>query len=372
MPIFVPSRADFLSRPDWVDPETRVLNITRIGEILNDPKLDPPIKSLMVWNANPLSQAPDANKVAEGLAREDLFTIVSEQFMTDTARYADLVLPATMAAEQDDLQTSWGHFYINLNIKAIEPPGEAIPNVELFRRLAARMGFDDDPRFTLTDVELLREALDWDAPLLAGQSYDTLLDKGTLRLSVPPPDQYAPHSHGSFPTPSGKCEFVSDFGAQRGFIGPPLRQGRSDKLDSTPINRVPDYTPNIESDSGTPYPLQLLSPKSHGFLNSEYANEPHKVRVQGEQAVMINPSDAVARGIGDGDEVEIRNDRGKLIGTARVSDKVLAGTVVAHFGYWTSQNKAGAANALTAARTGFAGAPGYYDVAVELAPVDQA
>lgn len=368
MPIFVPSRADFLSGPDWINPQTRVLNLVRIGDILNDSSLDPPVKSLMVWNANPLSQAPDANNVARGLAREDLFTIVSEQFMTDTARYADLVLPATMAAEQDDIQTSWGHFYINLNSKAIEAPGEAIPNVELFRRLAQRMKFDDDPRFTMSDTESLREALDWDAPLLAGQSWETLQEKGTLRVSVPPPDQYAPHAEGDFPTPSGRCEFVSDLGAESGFVGPPLRQGRMDKQNSTPISRVPNYTPNVESNTGTPYPLQLLSPKSHGFLNSEYANEPHKARVQGEQSVMINPADAAARGIYDGDEVLLHNDRGRLIGEAKVSDKVLTGTVVAQSGYWTSQNKAGAAKALTAARTGFAGAPGYYDVAVELAP----
>ena len=372
MPIFVPSRGDFLSRPDWIDPATRVLNITRIGEILNDPALDPPIKSLFVWNANPVSQAPDANSVARGLARDDLFTIVSEQFMTDTARYADLLLPATMAAEQDDIQTSWGHFYINLNSKAIDPPGEAIPNVDLFRRLARRMGFDDDPRCTLSDTELLRQSLDWDAPLLAGQSWEALLEKGTLRVSVPPPDQYAPHAEGNFPTPSGKCEFVSDLGVEHGFVAPPLRQGRPDKQNSASIARVPDYTPNVDCDTDAPYPLQLLSPKSHGFLNSAYANEAHKIKVQGEQSVMINPADAAQRDIETGDEVRIHNDRGTLIGTAEVSEKVLVGTVVAHFGYWASSNKAGAANALTAARIGFAGAPGYYDVAVELTPVEPA
>lgn len=366
MPIFVPSRGDYLSRPDWIDPNTRVLNITRIGELLNDADLSPPIKSVMIWNANPLTQAPDANNVARGLAREDLFTIVSEHFMTDTARYADLLLPATMAAEQDDILTAWGHFHINLNVKAIEAPGEAIPNSELFRRLAGRFGYDDDSRFTLSDVELLQESLDWNAPLLAGRSWNDLQEHGTIRVNVPPPDQYAPHAAGNFPTPSGKCEFVSDLGAQHGYVGPPLRQGRADKQNSTPISRAPDYTPNIDSVSNAKYPLQLLSPKSHGFLNSEYANEAHKVRVQGEQAVMINATDANARRIRDGDEVQVVNNRGKLIGSAKISDKVLTGTVVAHFGYWKSQNKADAVNALTAARSGFAGTPGYYDVNVEL------
>ena len=369
MPIFVPTRGDFLSRPDWVDPQTRVLNIARIGEILNDPSLDPPIKSLMVWNANPMSQAPDSNKVERGLARDDLFTVVSEHFMTDTARYADLVLPATMAAEQDDILTSWGNFYINLNCKAIDAPGETVPNVELFRRLAQRMGFGDDPRFTLSDIELLREVLDWDDPLLVDQSFDTLLDKGTIRVSVPPPDEYSPHAEGNFPTPSGKCEFVSDLGFKVGFVAPPLRQGRVDRMNSMPIERVPDYTENRESNAELRNPLQLLSTKSHGFLNSQYANEAHKSKAQGKQTVMINPVDAIKRDINNGSEVQIQNQRGKLIGIAKVSDKVLAGTVVATFGYWTSQNKAGAVNALTTASIGFAGTPSFYDVAVELVPL---
>lgn len=367
MPIFVPTRNDFISRPDWVDPQTRILNITRIGELLNDSKLDPPIKSLMIWNANPLSQAPDSNNVERGLARKDLFTVVSEQFLTDTARFADIILPATMAAEQNDIQTSWGHFYINLNQQAIDAPGEAVPNSELFRRLAARMGFANDARFTMSDMELLQQALDWDAPLLQGRSWEDLCRDGTIRVNVPEPDQYAPHAEGNFPTPSGKCEFISALGMEHGFVAPPMRQGREDKQDSAPINAVPDYVPNVESGADTKYPLKLLTPKSHGFLNSEYANEPHKMRAQGEQTVIINPVDAGVRGIADGDEVRIHNDRGSLIGAAELSDKVCSGTVLAYFGYWTSQNKAGAANALTAARSGFAGAPGYYDVAVELA-----
>ena len=201
MPVFAPVRSDLISRPDWIDTDTRVLNLARIGEILTG-ELDPPVKSLFVWNANPLTQAPDTNTVRQGLAREDLFTVVSEQFMTDTALYADIVLPATMAAEQDDILTSWGQFYVSLNQKAIEAPGEAVPNVELFRRLAGAMGIDD-PHFQQTDIEMLRDALDWNSPLLAGESFESLQQTGTIRLKVDPPDTYAPHATGNFPTPSG-------------------------------------------------------------------------------------------------------------------------------------------------------------------------
>ncbi len=369
MPIFVPTRQEQSSRPEWIDPDTRVLNLVQIGKHLTE-ELDPPVKALFVWNANPLVHAPDSNKVQQGFEREDLFTVVSEQFMTDTARYADIVLPATMAAEQNDILTSWGHFYINLNQKAIEPPGETVANSELFRRLARTMNLDD-PHFYRSDLEMLRNSLDWDSPMLDGESFESLQERGTIRVKVPPADEYAPHAEGNFPTPTGKCEFVSSIGAESGFVVPPFRQMRMDKQNSAPINPVPIYEPNIEcngSDDGA-YPLQFLSPKSHGFLNSEYANEAHKLKVQGEQAVLINPVDAAKRGIETGDEVKVFNDRGTLVGDALVSDKALAGTIVASFGYWTSLSRGTGVNGLTSSeRQGFAGTPCFYDTAVEVLP----
>ncbi|NOX49635.1 MAG: molybdopterin-dependent oxidoreductase [Gammaproteobacteria bacterium] len=367
MPIFVPVRPAENSRPDWIDPETRVLNLVQIGAHLTG-ELDPPVKSLFIWNANPLVHAPDSNKVQQGLERQDLFTVISEQFMTDTARYADIVLPATMAAEQDDILTSWGHFYINLNQRAIEPPGEAVANSELFRRLAKIMNLDD-AHFQRTDLQMMRDSLDWDSPMLAGESFESLQERGTIRVKVPPANEYAPHAEGNFLTPSGKCEFVSSIGAESGFVVPSFRQMRMDKQNSAPINPVPTYTANVESigEDNSTYPLQFLSPKSHGFLNSEYANETRKLDVQGEQAVIINPVDAAKRHIKTGDEVRVFNDRGAVIGDALVSDKALVGTVVATFGYWTSLSRGTGVNALTGGeRQGFAATPCFYDTAVEV------
>lgn len=365
MPVFVPVRFDALSRPDWIRPETRIINLAQLGAVLTGGiDLNPPVKSLFIWNANPVSQAPDANEVERGLAREDLFTIVSEQFITDTAAYADLILPATMAGEHDDIVTSWGHFYIALNQRAVEPAGAAVSNTELFRRLAAAMRFTD-PHFRKTDDELIADALDWDSPLLAGKSLDGLKAEGFVRLSVPDADHYAPHAEGNFPTASGKCEFRSLLGESSGFVAPILRQLRADAQAGDPIRPVPEFV--AATDRGS-YPLNLLTPKSHAFLNSGYANEAHKLRTQGEQFVLIHPDDAAARGIRDGDDVRIYNARGELRADARVTDATQAGTLVATFGYWRSRNRGGGAvNAVTEATTvGFAGTPFYNDARVEI------
>ena len=362
MPIFVPVQQDRLSRPDWIDPNSRVLNIAQIGELLTGGiALDPPIKSLFVFNANPVSQAPDSNKTVAGLKRDDLFTVVSEQFMTDTARYADLVLPAAMAGEQCDIQTSWGHFYINYNHQAIEPPGEAVANVELFRRLAGAMGIDD-PHFQKSDEELLTEAFDWDHPSLAGTSFQQLKQTGFVRVTGPA----IPHAEGQFPTPSGKCEFRSELGLEGGFCGPPMRQMRQDKMHGEPIDLLPSYIPPTAPHSDGA--LRLISPKSHGFLNSGYANELHKLHHQGEQSLIINPSDARTRGLEGGDQVRLSNGSGELLAVAIVSDSVASGVVVAHFGYWRSLNTGGGAvNCLSAGKTlGFAGTPHYYDTFVKV------
>jgi anaerobic selenocysteine-containing dehydrogenase len=367
MPVFVPVCFDLLSRPDWIGESTRVVNLAQLAEVLDiNAELDPGIRSLFVWNANPLSQAPNSNKIKEGLQREDLFTVVSEQFITDTARYADIVLPATMNAEHNDILTSWGHFYIALNQKAIDAPGETVSNFELFQMLARRFGFDDR-RFTASDMELLSESLDWDSPMLAGSSFDTLLENGFIRVSTPAKDEYAPHADGNFPTPSGKCEFRSAMAEQAGFVAPLLRQGLADRQCGQGIDSVPHYIPNVIKQTED-YPLHLNTPKSHAFLNSEYANEDHKLRSQGEQFVMINPVDADARNIGNGDTARIFNMLGEFTADARVSEDVSSGCAVATFGYWASLNqKGGAANSLTnSGAAGFAGTPHYYDTTVQI------
>lgn len=350
MPIFVPVRFDRLSRPDWIRADARVINLLQIADALSvDTTLDPPIQSLFVWNTNPVSQIPDSNRLIQGLLRDDLFTVVSEQFMTDTARYADLLLPATMAAEQTDILTSWGHFYIAFNQQAIDPPGEAVANVELFRRLARAMGFDD-PHFRQTDEEMLEGLLDWDAPMLRGSSYQELKARGFLRVRVGEPDAYAPHAEGNFPTASGKCELRSTVADQGGFVVPVLRQmctaQRGEWLDPLPGFASPAEMRAQLQDPGREWPLQLLSPKSHGFLNSEYANEPHKLRHQGEQFLLLHPADAAPRGIGHGDRVRVFNQRGEFPALARVTEEVRAGLAVATFGYWPGLN-GGSVNSTT-------------------------
>ena len=368
MPIFVPVRLDVLSHPEWIGENPSVVNLADIGRVLGTSAGNKPlIRSLFIWNANPLTQAPNTEAVRQGLLRDDLFTVVSEQFMTDTARYADIILPATMQAEHNDILTSWGHFYIQYNQKSIEPPGETMSNFELFQRLAARFGFED-ARFTRSDVELLRQSLDWDSPMLEHTSFEELQRNGFVRVNVADKDHYAPHEQGNFPTPSGKCEFRSELGKDSGFVGAPLRQMLETSIESRPIEPVPCYIPNRSKDTEN-YPLQLNSPKSHGFLNSEYANEEHKLRNQGEPFVVLNPVDAGTRDIRDGDRVRIYNALGEFEVKAKVSDDVMAGNVLATFGYWASKNPLnGAVNSLTEiVEPGFAGTPHYYDTTVQVA-----
>lgn len=372
MPVFVPVRADVLSKPEWIREDVRVLNLSNLAGILTDTSLVPAVNSIFVWNANPVSQAPNSNKVVEGLLREDLFTVVSEHFMTDTARYADLVLPATMAAEHNDIVTSWGHFYIAMNHKAIEPPGEAISNFDLFQRLARRFGFDHR-RFTASEKAILAESLDWHAPLLQGRSFEVLEQNGFIRLNVPESDSYLPHAAGNFPTSSGKCEFRSSLDASAGFVAPTLRQMLAERQSSLPIDPVPSYVPTVSGESGAldgdgrPL-LHMISPKSHGFLNSGYANEEDKWSKQQEQFILMNPIDATVRGIESGDAVRVFNGGGGLVAVARVTDDVSQGVTVVTFGYWRSRNREdGAVNAVTTNQvSGFAGTPYYNNTKVQV------
>jgi len=202
MPIWeFPFNFDFIQRPDWIKPGTRVVNELDLGAALTgELKLDPPLMSVFIHNSNPVSQQQNANKLIKGLKREDLFTVVSEQFITDTARYADILLPATMQAEQYDLAVTWGHLYVMLNQPAISPPGECVPNIEMFRRLAKTMGFNDD-YWSMTDDELLMKMYDWSSPALKGISLEKLKEVGWMRLNVGAPDKRAPHAQGNFKTP---------------------------------------------------------------------------------------------------------------------------------------------------------------------------
>ena len=328
-----------LMHPELATPGTRVVNQFRLGQALTgELQLDPPINALMVYNSNPLVVCPDQDKLITGLSRDDLFTVVSDHFLTDTARYADIVLPATTQLEQDDIMFSWGHFYVSLNTPAIAPLGEAISNTELFRRLAARMGLTD-PCFTRTDEEMMAEAFDWSAPAMEGITLESLRETGWARLNLPSPDDYAPHAEGNFPTPSGKTEFRSSVAEAAGnFVVPLFRQGCDEFQVGGRIDPVPYYIPPREGvDSG--YRLNLISPKSHAFINSSAGNQPKQLRVQGEQTVIIHPQDADERGIADGQYVRVFNNRGRYIARAEVSTEIAPGVVISPMGAWRTHAK---------------------------------
>jgi anaerobic selenocysteine-containing dehydrogenase len=336
--------------PEFATPGTRVVNQFLLGRVLTGEggasgatgdggALDPPVTALVVYNSNPMVVSPEQDKIAAGLAREDLFTVVSDHFLTDTARYADIVLPATTALEQHDLMFSWGHFYVTLNVPAVEPEGEAVPNTELFRRLAARMGFDDE-YFRLTDEQLMEQAYDWSAPAMAGITLDSLRETGWARLNLPSADEYRPHAEGGFPTPSGKTEFRSAaLEAAGNFVVPLFRQLCEEFQPGGVVDPLPHYVAPRET--GEVYPLNLLSPKSHAYINSSAGDQAMQKRVQGEQTVTIHPADAEARGIGEGRYVEVSNDRGRFVALARLSEEVAPGVVVCPMGSWPKNAKEG-------------------------------
>ena len=359
-----------MMHPELATPGTRVVNQYLLGRALTgEMELDPPITALMVYNSNPVVVCPEQDKMIAGLSRADLFTVVSDHFMTDTARYADLVLPATTQLEQHDIMFSWGHLYVTLNTPAVEPVGEAISNTELFRQLAARMGFTEDC-FTRTDEQMMAEAFDWSAPAMEGITLDSLRQSGWARLNLPSPDEYAPHAEGNFPTPSGKVEFRSSLAEQAGnFVVPLFRQGSNEYQPGGTVDPLPHYVPPRETGENG-YRLSLISPKSHAYLNSSAADQPAQRRVQGEQAVYVHPHDAAERGITDGDDVRVFNDRGQFVALAKVTDDIAAGVLMAPMGAWRKNAKGhstvNAVNPFAFADLG--NAPTFSDTRVEIAP----
>lgn len=349
MPLWeFPIKFGTVCRPDYIQPDTQVVSALQIGATLTgEIPLETPIKSIMFYNANPVSQAPESNKIIEGLKRDDMFVVTAEHFITDTASYSDIILPATMAAEMDDMILSWGHFYLTYNQKAIEPPGETASNAEIFRRLAKVFGFDD-PQFQRSDVEMVEDTLDWDSPALKGITMEDFKRDGYAHLAVGTPDDRCPHKEGNFPTPSGKVELKASGAAGGNFVAPPFRQCYEAKQGGEAVDPLPSYVPSKERPETNPglaakYPLNIVTPKSHGFLNSCYANEAHKIKGQGEQFVLVNPKDAAERGIEEGSFIRVFNDRGEFHGDARVTDDTLPGVVVASLGYWRSRNRGGGA-----------------------------
>jgi len=369
-PYAFPLNVPGLHRPDWIRPGTRVLSQWKLGAALTgELELDPPIKALFVYNANPAVVVPDQAKTLAGLAREDLFTVVGEQFVTDTARYADIVLPNTTQAEQLDLMFSWGQTYITLNLPAVEPRGEAVSNREMFARLARRMGFEDE-QFSMSDEQLLREvAFDWSHPHLEDITFDSLRETGWAKLRIPPPDAHAPHADGNFPTPSGKVELRSSIAEQAGdFVIPMFREGLDERQPGTPVDPLPAWSPPAEAPDER-FPLSLLSPKAHGFLNSTYGNADRQLRLmRARQQVILHPDDAAARGITDGQTVRVVSAQGELAAQAQVSEDVAPGVVVCPMGYWRDSSPDGATvNAVTPNRFADLGhAPTFSDARVEV------
>ena len=339
-----------LERPDFIPQGTRTINMSTIGDALTS--LEPPVKALVVYNSNPVAVAPQTENVIAGFSRDDLFTVVIEQFQTDTADYADIVLPATTQLEHFDIHASYGHLYWTINHPAIEPLGEAKPNSEIFRELSRRMGFDD-PCFSDSDEDIARSALLATHPNNSGIDFETLKRDGWQRLSVP--ETYAPFANGNFPTPSGKCEFFSERLRQKGF------------------DPLPAYHPPNESAATSPerakrFPLAFISPPTRNFLNSSFANIDSLKTVDTSQRVELHPSEARQRGIADGETVRVYNDRGAFAATARVTERVRPGLAVAFGVWWHKSTPTGRnVNAVTSqALTDLGGGPTFYDCLVEI------
>ena len=354
---WAPVDANALQRPDlipgWPQHQPRIVNMNQIGDALThtgDAAFGPKIEAIVVYNSNPVAVAPESAKVAAGFAREDLFTIVLEQFQTDTADYADLLLPATTQLEHLDVHKSYGHTHVMANLPAIAPVGEARPNTEIFRSIARAMGLTEPALFE-SDEAVAAHAFDWNDPAFGGAGWATLKREGWLKLNIPE----APFANGGFRTPTGKCEFHSEALAGAG------------------LDPLPDYLPPHESADGAPelaarYPLAMISPPARNFLNSTFVNVESLRATEGEPHVDLHPADAARREIADGDEVRVFNDRGSMRARARVTDRARSGLVVGLSIWWKKLAPDGRnANEVTSqALTDLGGSATFYDCLVEV------
>ena len=342
-----------LQRPELLrgfpDHVPRTLNMSTIGNDLLTPASDafgPQVKALIVYNSNPVAVAPQSSHVVRGFERDDLFTVVLEQFQTDTADYADYILPATTQLEHWDIHTSYGHTDVLLNRPAIAPLGDAKPNTHIFRELAAHMGFDE-PCFLEDDETLCRTAFG------DRVDFDTLLAQGFATLSLPE----APFAQGHFPTASGKCEFFSP------------------RLAALGLDGVPDHVPNHEvPGSSADYPLAMISPPARNFLNSSFVNVKSLRDIEGEPVLEIHADDAAPRGIVSGSVVSVFNARGDYRVKAVVSPRARRGVVNGLGIWWRKLGLAGTnVNQLTSQKlTDLGGGPVFYDCLVDVRLADDA
>jgi anaerobic selenocysteine-containing dehydrogenase len=333
-----------LQRPDLLAGRSpRTINMITIGDDLlreSSPAFGPRIEAVIVYDSNPVAVAPDSSKVVAGFARQDLFTVVLEHFQTDTADYADYILPATTQLEHWDIHMAYGHTDVLLNRPAIAPVGQCKPNAEIFRQLARRMGFDD-PCFTQDDESLCRAAFG------DRVDFNQLLEQGFATVDVPD----APFANGGFPTASGRCEFFSAALARQGQDG------------------LPDHLPNYET-AGTSerFPLAMISPPARNFLNSSFVNVRSLRDIEGEPLLEIHASDAAERGIVSGDVVRVFNDRGEYRCKAQVSPRARPGVVNGLGVWWRKLGLDGTnVNQLTSQRlTDMGRGPVFYDCLVDV------
>lgn len=345
-----------LKRPDLRQKNTpsRTINMSTIGDDLLRPAsaaFGPRIDALIVYNANPVAVAPESVKVAQGFAREDLFTVVMEHFQTDTADYADILLPATTQLEHVDVHSAYGHYYMMANNAAIAPLGEAKSNTEIFRLFAAGMGFDE-ACFKESDQTIASQAFDRSNARAADFNWETLKQTGWQKLALPA----APFARGGFATPSGKCEFFSA------------------RMQADGLEPLPAYTAPYESAASNPalaakYPLAMISPPARNFLNSSFVNVQSLRDTEGEPQLALHPADAAARDISSGDMVRVFNDRGSMLIKAQVTDKARPGLVVGWSIWWKKFAADGKnVNEVTSQKlTDMGNAPTFYDVLVEVA-----
>ena len=331
-----------LQRPDLLGTRVpRTLNMSTIGNDLLKPssaEFGPQVQALIVYNSNPVAVAPESAKVVRGFARDDLFTVVLEHFMTDTADHADYVLPATTQLEHLDVHTSYGHTYALINEAAIAPVGQAKPNTQIFRELAARMGYTE-PCFVDSDEAIARVAFKQQV------NFDDLRAHGWVKLPLP----VAPFANGGFPTPNGKC------------------------LIDSPVYGVPDFVANYESVSSAPklaqrFPLAMISPPARNFLNSSFVNVKSLRDIEGEPVVEIHAVDAALRGLSSGQTVRVFNDRGSYVCKLKLSTRARPGVVNGLGIWWRKLGIAGTnVNEVThQGLTDIGRAPSFYDCLVEV------
>ena len=334
--------------------DARTINMVELGKVLNT-LADPPIKALFVYNSNPAAVCPRHDEVVRGLKRPDLFTVVHEQFFTDTTDYADIVLPATTFFEHKDLQKAYGHYFLQVSNQAIEPLAECRSNVEVFRALADRMGFEDSC-FHETVDEMIDLALQSRDPWMEGLSRERL-EQGQARLNFEPFDSssqsaFLPFAHGNFRTPSGKAELYCE------------------ALKAQGLDPVADFTPPAESRHGNAerkLPLELLARKYDNFLNSTFSNVPSVREMEEPGLLEISSADARSRGISDGDRVRVFNQRGDVLLRARVDGKVQPGVVSARLNWAKTTPGYQSINSLTSEKhTDMCNSATFYSVLVEV------